>query len=183
MNCIYCGSGKNLTRDHVPPKGLIRRPYPNNLCTVPACKTCNLHFSKDEEYFRLIIIGLFCHTKEGDHLFEGPISRSMDRTPKLEDKLFESLNFEKNMVTADVDWKRILKIAKKISLGLEYLETGVPYDYDQKFSILFGEVDDGNYNRRFGPDFTYSRNSRATNGWEFTFFDSIRFSITPAPSD
>jgi hypothetical protein len=32
--CTYCGLEKALTRDHVPPKLLLAKPYPQNLLTV-----------------------------------------------------------------------------------------------------------------------------------------------------
>jgi hypothetical protein len=53
--CTYCGEVRELTRDHVPPKGLFSRPRPSNLITVPACVECNRGASKDEEYCRLTL--------------------------------------------------------------------------------------------------------------------------------
>ena len=52
--CIYCGSDKDLTDDHVPPKLPLMRSYPENLITVPACLTCNRSFQKDDEYTRTL---------------------------------------------------------------------------------------------------------------------------------
>jgi len=57
MVCIYCCQNQADTRDHVPPKCLLRTPYPSDIWTVPACHHCNKSFSMDEEYFRLIVIG------------------------------------------------------------------------------------------------------------------------------
>jgi hypothetical protein len=53
--CIYCGADKDLTDDHVPPKLLLMRPYPENLITVPACEICNQSFQKDDEYMRTML--------------------------------------------------------------------------------------------------------------------------------
>jgi hypothetical protein len=53
--CVYCGSAKNITVDHVPPKLLLMRPYPPNIITVPACRTCNQSFQKDDEYARVVL--------------------------------------------------------------------------------------------------------------------------------
>src|SRR5438105_6810660 len=53
--CIYCGADKELTVDHVPPKLLLTRPYPENLITVPACFPCNQSFQKDDEYMRTML--------------------------------------------------------------------------------------------------------------------------------
>lgn len=49
--CINCGTSEATTRDHVPPKILFPKPRPNNLLTVPSCKTCNNQDSKNDEYF------------------------------------------------------------------------------------------------------------------------------------
>jgi hypothetical protein len=69
----------DLTQEHVPPRLLLRRTYPGKLLTVPSCLSCNRAFPKDEEYFRLMTVGAYCHTMPADELFDGPIVRSMDR--------------------------------------------------------------------------------------------------------
>jgi hypothetical protein len=51
---VYCGKPSN-TRDHVPPKLLFPKPRPSNLISVPSCKTCNVGFSKDDEYIRIAV--------------------------------------------------------------------------------------------------------------------------------
>ena len=48
--CIYCGLTKKLTRDHIPPKLLLSKPYPAHLPTVPACRDCNQSFQANDEY-------------------------------------------------------------------------------------------------------------------------------------
>ena len=53
--CVYCGSEKDPTIDHVPPKLFLTRPYPDNLITVPACAKCNQSFQKDDEYARTLL--------------------------------------------------------------------------------------------------------------------------------
>jgi len=53
--CAYCGHGKKLTKDHVPPKLWLEVPYPANLITVPACEDCNRRFKDDDEYVRMVV--------------------------------------------------------------------------------------------------------------------------------
>jgi hypothetical protein len=53
--CVYCGVAGLMTRDHIPPQGLFQQPRPSNLITVPACDQCNKSYSKDDEWFRLIL--------------------------------------------------------------------------------------------------------------------------------
>jgi len=54
--CIYCGTRKDLTSDHVPPKALFAEPRPSHLITVPACRPCNKSYVKDDEYFRVAVL-------------------------------------------------------------------------------------------------------------------------------
>lgn len=54
--CIYCRSGEDMTVDHIPPKALFPEPRPSNMVTVPCCKKCNESFSKDDEYFRNVLV-------------------------------------------------------------------------------------------------------------------------------
>lgn len=56
--CTYCGAAEALTNDHVPPKNLFPSPRPSNLITVPACARCNAGASKDDEYFRSILLSI-----------------------------------------------------------------------------------------------------------------------------
>lgn len=50
LKCLYCGESSK-TKDHVPSKNLLEKPYPKNLMTIPACDNCNKSYSLDEEYF------------------------------------------------------------------------------------------------------------------------------------
>lgn len=49
--CVSCGAPAS-SRDHVPPKELLSKPYPKNLITVPSCGDCNNGASRDDEYLR-----------------------------------------------------------------------------------------------------------------------------------
>ena len=53
-SCIYCGC-EDDTRDHVPPKIFLDKPYPPDLPVVPACRTCNVSFSEDDLYVACLI--------------------------------------------------------------------------------------------------------------------------------
>lgn len=64
INCTYCGISGELTRDHVPPKCLFPKPRAPQI-TVPACKTCNQNFQKDDEYFAIAMVAPAYSTHEG----------------------------------------------------------------------------------------------------------------------
>jgi hypothetical protein len=50
--CYNCGSDEAGTTEHVIARTLIPEPRPNNLITVPGCRSCNEAISLDEEYLR-----------------------------------------------------------------------------------------------------------------------------------
>ncbi|MCX6639210.1 MAG: hypothetical protein NTW14_01840 [bacterium] len=56
--CIYCGTRKATTRDHIPPASFFPDPKPSNSITVPCCPTCNNDFGRDDEYVRNVITHL-----------------------------------------------------------------------------------------------------------------------------
>ena len=81
MICVYCGEPAT-TKDHVPPRCLLEKPYPTNLRTVPCCSRCNSKFSLDEQYFLILLsqIGasptLAAKVESG-----GAIDRALSRRP------------------------------------------------------------------------------------------------------
>ena len=54
--CVNCRSPEDLTRDHIPPKSFFPKPRPNNLITVPCCRTCHKEFTENDEYLRNYLI-------------------------------------------------------------------------------------------------------------------------------
>lgn len=51
--CVHCGqglAGLETSRDHIPSKTLLLKPYPANLPVMEVCKGCNAGFALDEEY-------------------------------------------------------------------------------------------------------------------------------------
>lgn len=52
--CAYCG-GQADTRDHVPSRVLMDKPYPSNLPVVGACNRCNNGFSRHERMVACLV--------------------------------------------------------------------------------------------------------------------------------
>jgi hypothetical protein len=134
--CAHCGVVGKLTDDHIPPKTLFAR-RPSDLITVPSCGDCNGGASKDDEYFKLVLI---LRHDAGEH-------PEADRLmPKAWESLFrpEAKGFrtsmEKSMGVADVfsqggiylgsapgydvDLRRLNRVAKRMVSGLFYHEFG-----------------------------------------------------------
>lgn len=56
--CVHCGISLNqetVAREHVPSRCLLKKPYPKDLITMEACRTCNAGFSKDEQYLFAVL--------------------------------------------------------------------------------------------------------------------------------
>ena len=68
--CVYCGEPAT-TRDHVPSKAFLDKPYPDNIPVVPCCSNCNNQFSKDEEYFACVLECLKCNSTDITKLGSG----------------------------------------------------------------------------------------------------------------
>ena len=141
--CVYCGSLKNLTRDHVPPKCLFATP-PQNAITVPSCRRCNVNASRDDEYFRLILANRR-DVKDHPEASEArqKSARSL-RRPKARGltKSFlggvKPLYIENELGVIEpwagyhVDLLRIERVASRIVKGLFWNETGkcLPREYE-----------------------------------------------------
>lgn len=62
--CVYCGVRPAVSDDHVPPRALCAKPRPSDLVVVPSCKPCNEGASKDDEYFKTVLV---LKDKAGNH--------------------------------------------------------------------------------------------------------------------
>lgn len=82
-NCIYCGQPAD-TREHIPPKQFFKGIAEKSLIVVPSCLACNKGFQKDEDFFRQFWVSMLMDRSPvaGD-LMNGPVSRSIKRTPAL----------------------------------------------------------------------------------------------------
>lgn len=120
QSCIYCGS-KATTRDHVPPRLLLERPFPKNLHTVPSCLDCNRGASKDEEYF-LALIAQVSQSPNITAKLEpgGTLDRAFTRSPALEQRFLDAIGIDENTGQPFIhpELPRVARIVKKIALGL-----------------------------------------------------------------
>ena len=142
--CVYCGSRKKLTKDHIPPKCLFARPLPQNLITVPCCRNCNEAASKDDEYFRSVIV---LRRGAGDHVdaqrvsdkvlraLQRPGAKGLIKSLLGEVREFWYLNekgFYEPGASYNVDLRRLDRVASRIIRGLFWKEYGerLPGDYE-----------------------------------------------------
>ena len=106
--CIYCG-GIAKTRDHVPSKAFLDKPYPENIPVVPCCSECNNKFSKDEEYVVCAIECLKCNSTDVNKIEREKVRSTLLHTPTLQTRI-ES--YSKDLFS-DIPDLRTLKIEKE----------------------------------------------------------------------
>jgi hypothetical protein len=123
---VYCGQ-RATTRDHVPPRSLLERPFPSNLPTVAGCEPCNCGFSLDEQYF-LVLLGQIgnSQTITAKVAPGGVIHRALTRAPALDERIFQALESddEDGRILIRPEINRIRRVIRKIALGLFVLRYG-----------------------------------------------------------
>jgi hypothetical protein len=194
QTCIYCGVNEACSVDHFPPKLALRKPYPPNLTTLPACQTCNNGFSKDEEYYRMIVFGLFCFSNLAEEIFDGPMTRSFERRPHLQDKMFGSIGRDGDQPYVMADHGRLERIILKMAIGLHFLGSGFrpslqswinPKFYHSEPVPNNSRLSDIHFEDSFAPDFRYKFWMRPENNryslCQFTHFDEVHWVVEISP--
>lgn len=122
--CIYCGDTAT-TRDHVPPKALLVQPFPLNLRTVPACQSCNVSWSLDEQYLAIALTYLADDPRiQAELETGGSIDRALTAAPTLDDRITSSLSVKDGQLFFAPEIARMHRIAEKIAHGLHCLKYG-----------------------------------------------------------
>ncbi|MBX7045797.1 MAG: HNH endonuclease [Ignavibacteria bacterium] len=148
--CIYCLRKlkfKEITRDHIPPKCLIVKPYPNDLITVPSCSKCNMGFSKLDEYFKTI--SSFEHNIVEQKLFDDVVQSSMRNMKrrtiftrdfinniKIEDTYTPAGIYLGKYPTYYIEYKKVFPFIERVVKGLLYNHKKILVNANIKFSII-----------------------------------------------
>ena len=131
--CIYCGEYPE-TREHVPPKVFIDKPYPSELPVVEACAKCNYDFSLDEEYMACLIDCVISGSADPALVKRKSTKNSLMHTSALAERLANARRETKQGTIFDVEYHRVVKIVKKVAIG------HVLYDHGLLVSMEDAEV-------------------------------------------
>jgi hypothetical protein len=124
--CVYCGAAPD-TRDHVPPRVLIDRPYPANLPVVPACRDCNQGFSMDEAYVACAVECAVHGSADPDRLHRESVARLLRGRPGLSAAFAGSLKpTDSGGAMLEVDLGRVGNVALKLARGHAAYELSEP---------------------------------------------------------
>ena len=115
--CVYCGD-RSGTRDHIPSKVLLDKPYPSQLPVVPACETCNQSFSLDEQYLACVVEVASSRSVDADALRRRKVRRIMEKNRELRDRIRASRTTNG---TASPVWvverSRVRNVVRKLAKG------------------------------------------------------------------
>jgi len=210
--CIFCNSEIDITDDHIPPKNLFPKPRPSDLITVPCCGECNGSFSKDDEYFRNILVS--CESVCGDvnvMKVNQKFLRSMKRPEArgLKIQMLNSLAITNSVSRGgiylgkkpvmQIDAKRLDNTITRIAKGLFYKINGycIPGNYSTTMTFDKGEQTPSEFEKQIGPywepaqsigndifKYTYAICNNNPNAMAiiFWFYDKLFFYGIIAPS-
>jgi len=133
--CYLCGKKNATTRDHIPPSCLFIKPKPSDLITVPSCKDCNQYFSKDDEYFRALLVSLEINkSSAAEKIFEEKVIPAFDKSSRFLDRFLSQTKeaeiyseggiYLKDGVVIGYEVPRIENVLNKITKGIYYKEKG-----------------------------------------------------------
>ena len=134
--CVYCGRSSE-TRDHIPPRVFLDKPYPTNLPVVPSCKECNQKISIDEEYVACFLECVISGSTAFEDIGREKIANILKRKPKLVARLKEShQTLLDNNAWFKVEADRISRVVLKLAKGHVAFELSEP-QLDDPHSVFF----------------------------------------------
>ena len=121
----------DTNRDHVPSRGLLRKPYPDNLPVVDTCVACNNGFSADEEYMYLFLHCVLTGSTDPEQHPDAKIARALQRHKKLRARIerskteYRTIGDETRCVWQP-EKERVERVVVKNSRGHAFYEYGEP---------------------------------------------------------
>lgn len=136
--CVYCG-GYTETRDHVPSRVFLDKPYPFNLPVIPACQSCNESFSVDEEYVACLVECAAVGSVHHDDIQRDKIKRILQRKPALTSRLSHARMVTESGIQFSLEEDRIRNVMLKLGRGHAAFELNEP-QFDKPSSLTFGPL-------------------------------------------
>lgn len=136
--CFFCG-GNLETKEHIPSKVFLDKPYPERLYTLDICYKCNNSFSLDEEYLASLIECAKCNTLNVEELERESIKKTLKHSPALLNKISNSLNKINDKLTINLNDNRLKNICLKLSKGHIFYDFSVSLqdvNYHAEFFVL-----------------------------------------------
>lgn len=123
-NCTYCNAIPT-TRDHIPSKVFLSKPYPSNLQVVPAGEACNNTFSKDELFLAFLIDYLIMLASPSSDALMDLIKERYSIYDSLESRVFDCITKDSDgRFSIKLENSRIENVLLKFAACHMFYETG-----------------------------------------------------------
>lgn len=160
--CSICGNESELTKEHIPPKGIFLKPRPKNTITVFSCEKCNQDTKLDDEYFRFwVTAGTQPNSQLAEVWKDKVVGSSFRRSPALlrkiqddHERLIEHhkknpLRTYNGEIVPDellsrcymVNAERIKRVASKIVRGLYFHHFSKPFSNNVTLTVSNEPID------------------------------------------
>ena len=131
--CIHCGDGLvdgEQSRNHVPTKALLDRPYPENLPVVDVCRPCNAGFSKDEQYLSAFLAAVISGSTSPDPDRFPVVAKTLAYRAPLRERIEQTRQVQATLWgTPEVQWtpesERVSRVIVKNARGHALFELGL----------------------------------------------------------
>lgn len=136
QGCIYCG-GLEETREHVPSRVFLDKPYPANLPVVPSCLACNNGFSLDEEYLVCLIECVLAGSTDPSTIRRSRVAAILERSPALRARLEASRSSTDGQTWFQPDDERVGRIITKLARGHAAFELSSSLVMDEPTELVW----------------------------------------------
>jgi hypothetical protein len=135
LYCLYCGAEPD-TREHVPSRVLLDKPYPDNLPVVGACQACNVAFSPDEDYLACAVAVALAGTADPASLERDKVRRILSDRPALAARFRAALRLADQETSLEIEVRRVQRVLTKLARGHAFFELSEPV-LDEPVNVAF----------------------------------------------
>jgi hypothetical protein len=130
--CVYCGETAD-TREHVPSRVFLEKPFPENLPIVPACYTCNNSFSGDELFLSILLERIKLKYIKDNYSCSDRVRKRIEENKIIVDNIDTVLNDNKLEQLNE----RICNVLTKLAIGHAVYELSVGYPKDDDLIVKY----------------------------------------------
>lgn len=108
---------RERTRDHVPSRTFLDRPFPQNLPVVDCCRACNIAFSLDEQYLSCLLECVVCGGTEPELFERKRVARTLCESVALSERLASAKRSLDGGTAWEMEGERVRRVVLKLARG------------------------------------------------------------------
>ena len=126
---------RQRTRDHVPSRAFLDRPFPPNLPVVECCHRCNNGFSLDEQYLACLLECVVCGGVEPEFFERERVARMLQDSATLRERLASARRSFDGGTAWEMESERVSHVVVKLARGHAAFEHQRHYPAPDSISI------------------------------------------------